>query len=159
MAAVNEPGDEDWMQQALMLASRAEQEGEVPVGALVVQENKVIGKGWNRPIISQDPSSHAEINAIRAAATFLGNYRLSGADLYVTLEPCVMCAGAIIHARIARVVFGAHDPKTGAAGSVFQILPTDKLNHRVEVKSGVMESECAALLTTFFRQRRQNSEH
>ncbi|MFT5352083.1 MAG: tRNA(adenine34) deaminase, partial [Gammaproteobacteria bacterium] len=90
MAAVNEPGDEDWMQQALMLASRAEQEGEVPVGALVVQENKVIGTGWNRPIISQDPSSHAEINAIRAAATFLGNYRLSGADLYVTLEPCVM---------------------------------------------------------------------
>ncbi len=146
--------DEDWMQRALLLAQRAEQEGEVPVGAIVVYENEAIGEGWNRPICSQDPSSHAEINAIRAAAARLGNYRLTGAELYVTLEPCIMCAGAMIHARITRVIFGAWDPRAGAAGSVFQIIPTDKLNHRVEVSAGVMDAECAAILQGFFRERR-----
>jgi tRNA(adenine34) deaminase len=153
-----ESRDEFWMQQALLLAGRAEQEGEVPVGAVVVFENEVIGEGWNRPITSHDPSSHAEIVAIRAAAEHLANYRLSGAELYVTLEPCVMCAGAIIHARLSRVVFGAYDPKAGAAGSVFEILPTDKLNHRVEVSGGVLDTECAASLQGFFRQRRQNGK-
>ena len=142
------------MQTALQLARQAEKEGEVPVGAVLVYENEAIGEGWNRPIISNDPSSHAEINAIRAAASHLGNYRLSGASLFVTLEPCAMCAGAIIHARIRRLVYGAHDPKAGAAGSVFQLLPTDKLNHHVEVKGGVIESECAKLLQVFFKQRR-----
>lgn len=152
-----EPTAEYWMQRALNLAQRAEQNGEVPVGAVVVMGNEVVGEGWNRPISSHDPSSHAEINAIRAAAAHLGNYRLTGAELYVTLEPCVMCAGAIIHARITRVVFGAHDPKAGAAGSVFDILSTDKLNHRVEVSAAVMAPECADILQTFFRQRRQNT--
>ena len=146
--------DQIWMQQALSLAHKAEAEQEVPVGALVVLDGELIGEGWNRPISSNDPSSHAEINAIRAAASKLGNYRLSGAELYVTLEPCVMCAGAIVHARIARVVFGAYDPRAGAAGSVFDILPTDKLNHRVEVDGGVSEAMCATLLQDFFRRRR-----
>ena len=149
--------DEDWMQRALLLAQRAEEEGEVPVGAVIVYENEVIGEGWNRPVSSRDPSSHAEINAIRAAATQLGNYRLTGAELYVTLEPCVMCAGAVVHARIARVIFGAFDPRAGAAGSVFQVLPTDKLNHRVEVNGGIMDAECVTLLQGFFRERRQSS--
>lgn len=148
---------EYWMQRALILAQRAEQNGEVPVGAVVVMANEIVGEGWNRPISSHDPSSHAEINAIRAAAAHLGNYRLTGAELYVTLEPCVMCAGAIIHARISRLVFGAHDPRAGAAGSVFDILPTDKLNHRVEVSAAVMAPECADILQAFFRQRRQNT--
>ena len=151
-----QPGenDEKWMQQALALARKAEAEEEVPVGALVVLGDEVVGEGWNRPIASHDPSSHAEINAIRAAASKLGNYRLSGAELYVTLEPCVMCAGAIIHARIARVVFGAYDPRAGAAGSVFDILATGKLNHRVVVEGGVNEPACATLLQDFFRKRR-----
>ncbi len=150
--------DNDWMQRALLLAQKAEHDGEVPVGAVVIYENEVIGEGWNRPIGSHDPSSHAEINAIRAAAASQGNYRLTGAELFVTLEPCVMCAGAIIHARLARVVFGAYDPRAGAAGSVFELLPTDKLNHRVTVNAGVMEAECAALLQAFFRQRRLNGK-
>jgi tRNA(adenine34) deaminase len=150
--------DEYWMQHALQLAQQAEQEGEVPVGAVVVLDNELIGEGWNRPIISQDPSSHAEINAIRAASSIRANYRLPGAELYVTLEPCVMCAGAIIHARIKRLIFGAYDAKAGAAGSVFELLPTDKLNHRVEVSAGVMESPCAEVLQAFFKQRRQMSK-
>jgi len=143
------------MQRALLLAERAESEGEVPVGALVVLDDEVVGEGWNRPIKSHDPSSHAEINALRAAATFMSNYRLPRAELYVTLEPCVMCAGAIIHARIARVIFGAYDAKTGAAGSVYALLPENKLNHRVDVKSGVLETHCAERLQSFFRERRQ----
>ncbi len=149
--------DENRIQRALLLAQRAAEEGEVPVGAIIVFENEIIGEGWNRPISSHDPSSHAEINAMRAAALHLANYRLSGAELYVTLEPCVMCAGAIVHARLSRVIYGAHDPRAGAAGSVFEVLPTDKLNHRVEVNAGIMEEECAALLQSFFRQRRENS--
>ena len=146
--------NEKWMQRALELAQRAQQEDEVPVGAVVIHDGKIIGEGWNRPIQNTDPSSHAEINALRAAALALNNYRLPGAELYVTLEPCVMCAGAMVQARISRVVFGASDPRAGAAGSVFDILPTDRLNHRVEVSGGVMANECGNILRQFFANRR-----
>ena len=142
------------MQRALELARRAEQEGEVPVGALVVLENEIIGEGWNRPIGAADPTAHAEIAALRAAATRLGNYRLTGATLYVTLEPCPMCAGAIVQARIARVVFGATDPLAGAAGTVFNLLQTSSLNHRAVVLGGVLAQECARLLKGFFQSKR-----
>ena len=145
---------ETWMRRALELARRAGDEGEVPVGAIVVRDGVILGEGWNRPIGSSDPTSHAEINALRAAAIATANYRLPHATLYVTLEPCAMCAGAIIHARIARLVYGATDPKTGAAGSVFDIAGTTRLNHRVDVLGGVLESESAALLRDFFRERR-----
>lgn len=147
--------DKKWMQRALELARKAEREGEVPVGAVVVLNNECMGEGWNRPIASHDSSAHAEIIALRAAAAHVGNYRLPGATLYVTLEPCVMCAGAIIQARVARVVFGARDPKGGAAGSVFDVLNTDRLNHRVELEGGVLEVECGDLLRSFFRGRRE----
>lgn len=146
--------DQEWMKRALELARKAEQEGEVPVGAVVVLDNEVVGEGWNRPIGNHDPSAHAEIVALRAAATRLENYRLTGATLYVTLEPCVMCAGAMIHARVQRLVFGTFDPRAGAAGSVFDILPGERLNHRIDVQGGVMENECAALLQKFFQERR-----
>ncbi len=149
-----ESKDEYWMQRALLLAQKAEEEGEVPVGAIVVLDNEVVGEGWNRPISSHDPSSHAEINAIREASSHLSNYRLPTTELFVTLEPCVMCAGAMIHARIARVVFGAYDLKAGAAGSVFNILPTAKLNHQVEIKGGVLNQACAEILQSFFKKRR-----
>lgn len=145
---------EAWMRHALELAARAEAEGEVPVGALVVLNGEIIGEGWNRPIRSHDPTAHAEIVALRAAAAKLGNYRLTGATLYVTLEPCPMCAGAIVHARIARVVFGAADPLAGAAGSVFNLLESSALNHRVQVERGVLAEECSARLKTFFQARR-----
>jgi len=147
--------DKKWMQRALELARQAGSEGEVPVGAVVVLNDECIGEGWNRPIASHDPSAHAEIIALRAAAASLGNYRLPGAALYVTLEPCVMCAGAVIQARVARVVFGAHDPKGGAAGSVFDVLNTDRLNHRVDLEGGVLEAECGDLLRSFFQGRRE----
>ncbi|NKB37995.1 MAG: tRNA adenosine(34) deaminase TadA [Gammaproteobacteria bacterium] len=150
--------DEKWIQHALSLADKAEQEDEVPVGAVVVLDNELIGEGWNRPISSHDPSSHAEINALRAAALNISNYRLSDAQLYVTLEPCVMCAGAMVHARISRLVFGAYDARAGAAGSVFDIIPTDKLNHRVEVLGGVSEATCASVLQNFFKKRRQKND-
>ena len=140
--------------RALELAKRAEAEGEVPVGAVIVLHDEVIAEGWNRPIAANDPSAHAEINALRAAAGRLGNYRLPAADLYVTLEPCVMCAGAIIHARLARVVYGAADARGGAAGSVFDVLGTDRLNHKVAVAGGIMEQECAAIMQEFFRSKR-----
>ena len=146
--------DTDMMSRALELAGKAEQEGEVPVGAVIVQDGEIIAEGWNRPIAVNDPTAHAEINALRAAADRLGNYRLPGAELYVTLEPCVMCAGAIIHARLARVVYGAADAKAGAAGSVFNVLGTDRLNHKVAVAGGTMERECAAVLQEFFRSKR-----
>jgi len=142
------------MQRALELARWAEVDGEVPVGAVLVLDDKVIGEGYNRPISAHDPTAHAEIRALREAATRAGNYRLPGTTLYVTLEPCAMCAGAIIHARVQRVVFGARDPKGGAAGSVFNILDGERLNHRVVVEAGVLASECAALLENFFRSRR-----
>lgn len=146
--------DTHWMRHALTLAQRAAEEGEVPVGALLVLNNELIGTGWNHPITAHDPTAHAEIAALRDAAQHLGNYRLTGATLYVTLEPCVMCAGAIIHARVARVVYGATDPKTGAAGSVFDTLLSPLHNHRVEITAGIMAEQCGGLLKAFFQSRR-----
>jgi tRNA(adenine34) deaminase len=148
------PDDADWMQHALALAERAEAHGEVPVGAVVVYDNEIIGEGWNHPISSHDPTAHAEIVALRDAARRVGNYRLPSTTLYVTLEPCAMCSGAIIHARVARVVYGATDPRAGAAGSVFDILTTERLNHRVAVTGGVAAVEAAAHLQRFFKARR-----
>jgi tRNA(adenine34) deaminase len=149
--------DESWMRHALMLAQRAEAQGEVPVGAVVVQGNEIIGEGWNHPISEHDPTAHAEIMALRAAAKHLNNYRLPGVELYVTLEPCTMCAGAMIHARIRRVIFGAYDPKTGAAGSVFDIFAQPQHNHHVQVQGGVLAEDCAAQLQAFFQRRRAES--
>ena len=143
------------MLHALQLAKRAEDSGEVPVGALVVKNGEVIGEGFNQPIKNHDPTAHAEIVALRQAANSVSNYRITGdATLYVTLEPCTMCAGAIVHARINRVVFGAFDLKTGAAGSVFSILDSKKNNHQVEVLGGVLENESSDLIRQFFRARR-----
>ena len=147
--------DQNWLLMALKLAQKAEELGEVPVGALITKDNQLISEGFNQPIGQHDPTSHAEIIALRNAAHTLQNYRLSDTTLYVTLEPCAMCAGAIIHARVERVVFGAFDPKGGAAGSVFDILGTGKLNHKVEVVGGVLETECADLLKAFFKSRRK----
>jgi tRNA(adenine34) deaminase len=146
--------DARWIRHALELARAAEAEGEVPVGAVLVRDGAIIGEGRNRMIGSHDASAHAEIDALRDAGRRLGNYRLTGATLYVTLEPCVMCAGALVHARVARVVYAAADPKTGAAGSVFDTLLSDRHNHRVEVRGGVLASEAAELLSGFFRARR-----
>lgn len=148
------PDASHWMSRALALARRAGEEGEVPVGAVIVREDACIGEGWNRPIAARDPTAHAEIGALRAAGVHAGNYRLPGATLYVTLEPCVMCAGAIVHARIATVVYGAADPKAGAAGSVFNVLDSPQLNHRAVVQGGVCAADCAALLQDFFARRR-----
>jgi tRNA(adenine34) deaminase len=151
--------DQQFMQRALMLARRAESEGEVPVGAVVVLGGRIIGEGWNRPIGLLDPTAHAEIVALRDAASRVGNYRLPGSTLYVTLEPCPMCAGAIVHARVVRVVYGADDPKGGAAGSVFDLLPTDhRFNHTVAVKSGVLQQHATDLLKDFFRRKRRQHQ-
>ena len=146
--------DEHHMRRALELARCGEAEGEVPVGAVLVADGRVVAETWNRPVALADPTAHAEILALRAAGQTLGNYRLAGATLYVTLEPCAMCAGAMVHARLARLVYGAHDPKAGAAGSVFELLRTPILNHRVEVVPGVLAEECSELLRTFFQLRR-----
>lgn len=148
--------DEQWMRRALVLARQAEAWGEVPVGAVLVRGEEVLGEGHNAMIANHDPSAHAEMQAIRAAAQLQGNYRLPGTTLYVTLEPCSMCAGAIVHARIERVVYGADDPKTGAVRSVFNILDHPQLNHRCEIRSGVLAEECADLLRAFFRSRRRS---
>jgi len=142
------------MRVALALAEQARGAGEVPVGAVVVRDGVVIGSGFNSPIGRHDPSAHAEILALRAAAAASGNYRLSGCTLYVTLEPCVMCSGAILHARIGRVVYGAPDPKTGACGSVLNLFAEDTLNHHTAVTGGVLAEECGRLLTGFFQERR-----
>ena len=143
------------MRRALELAQSAEAEGEVPVGALVVVDGEVVGEGWNRPIGSHDPTAHAEIVALRAASRALHNYRLPGSTLYVTLEPCPMCAGAIVHARVYRVVYAAADPRSGAAGSVFDLLPSDqRFNHYPRCEGGVLADEAAAMLRGFFRARR-----
>ena len=146
--------DADWMRRALGLAACAEAEGEVPIGALVVRDGEVLGEGWNRPVASHDPTAHAEIVALRQAAEKIGDYRLGGATLYVTLEPCPMCAAAIAHARIARLVFGAWDPRQGAAGSVFNLVASDAMNHRVDAFGGVLSGECGAMLKRFFATRR-----
>jgi tRNA(adenine34) deaminase len=146
--------DEAFMRRALELARRAQDEGEVPVGSVIVLEEKVIGEGWNRPISASDPSAHAEIQAMRAAASARKSYRLVGTTLYVTLEPCAMCVGAMFHARVRRVVFGAADPKTGAAGSVVDLFAQNKLNHHALVQGGVLAAECGALLSDFFAARR-----
>jgi len=146
--------DEQFMGQALELARHAEANGEVPVGAVLVAGGQMIATGSNCPIGSSDPTAHAEIQALRAAAGELQNYRLPDTTLYVTLEPCAMCAGAIVHARVARVVYGCPDPRGGAAGTVFNVLDCAELNHRVSVTSGVRADECKALLQAFFRTRR-----
>jgi tRNA(adenine34) deaminase len=146
--------DEHFMRHALGLAQRAQGEGEVPVGAVVVLDEQIIGEGWNRPISVSDPTAHAEIQAMRAAASTRKNYRLVGATLYVTLEPCAMCVGAMFHARIRRVVFGAADPKTGAAGSTVNLFEEKRLNHHALVQGGVLAAECGALLSGFFASRR-----
>jgi tRNA(adenine34) deaminase len=146
--------DEAWMRRAIELAARAEAEGEVPVGALVVRDDVVLGEGWNRPIGSRDPTAHAEILALRAAAQAAGDYRLGGATLYVTLEPCPMCAAAMAHARVARLVFGAWDPRQGAAGSTFNLVASEAMNHRVDAFGGVLSEESGALLRGFFAGRR-----
>jgi tRNA(adenine34) deaminase len=142
------------MRLALDLAQQAATNDEVPVGAVVVKDGVVIGRGSNAPISMSDPTAHAEINAMREAATFLGNYRLVDCTLYVTLEPCAMCSGAIQHARIARLVYGASDPKTGACGSVINLMNEPKLNHHTKVIGGILAEECGTLLSTFFKQRR-----
>lgn len=143
-----------FMQQALLAAVKAEALGEVPVGAVVVKDDAIIAIGYNQPIGRHDPTAHAEIAALRAAAIAIGNYRLPGCTLYVTLEPCAMCAGAMMHARLARVVFGASDPKTGACGSVVNLFAEEKLNHHAALSGGVMAEDCAALLRNFFASRR-----
>lgn len=150
--------DERWMVEALALAREAGAAGEVPVGALVVLDDAIIGRGWNQPIVRHDPTAHAEIMALRDAAARTGNYRLPGAALYVTLEPCAMCAGAMMHARIARLVFGARDPKTGVAGSVLDLFAEARLNHHAAVVGGVRADECAQVLSAFFAARRGRAE-
>ncbi|MBX6421767.1 MAG: tRNA adenosine(34) deaminase TadA [Nevskia sp.] len=147
--------DARWMRHALALARRAADAGEVPVGAVLVGADGVLlGEGWNRPIAAHDPSAHAELIAVRAAAARVGNYRLPDTTLYVTLEPCVMCAGMLIHARVARLVFGAWDPKAGAVQSVYDVIAAPRLNHALAWTGGVLEAECGALLREFFRARR-----
>ncbi|SDX36888.1 tRNA(adenine34) deaminase [Collimonas sp. OK242] len=147
--------DAIYMQQAISQARNAWALGEVPVGALVVKDGQIIATGFNQPIGNHDPTAHAEIMALRAAAAILGNYRLPGCEMYVTLEPCAMCAGAMMHARLARVVYGASDPKTGACGSVLNLFEQEKLNHHTELTAGVLAEECGTLLKEFFAERRQ----
>jgi tRNA(adenine34) deaminase len=146
--------DADYMRQALELASRAQDAGEVPVGAIVVRDGEIIGRGFNAPISRRDPSAHAEMLALRDAAQNIGNYRLIGCELFVTLEPCLMCAGTIMHARVARVVYGASDPKTGACGSVMNAFAERRLNHQTAVVAGVLADECGGMLSNFFALRR-----
>jgi len=150
--------DAGYMGVALELAREAATLDEVPVGAVVVLDGEIVGRGFNQPIGRHDPTAHAEVMALRDAAARLGNYRLPGCTLYVTLEPCAMCIGAIFHARIGRVVFGARDPKTGAAGSVIDLFAEERLNHHAEIAGGVRAEECGALLSAFFAARRQKSE-
>lgn len=150
--------DEFFMREALSLARAAECLGEVPVGAIVVREGIIIGRGFNTPIGESDPTAHAEISALRDAARNLGNYRLPGCELFVTLEPCAMCAGAIMHARISRVVYGARDPKTGVHGSVVDLFGVERLNHHARIEGGVLAEECSTLLSAFFASRRRKTQ-
>jgi tRNA(adenine34) deaminase len=149
-----EPIDQRFMRQAIELARRAEAAGEVPVGAVLVRDAAVIARGWNRPVAECDPTAHAEIEVLRAAGRALGNYRLTGTTVYVTKEPCSMCAGALVHARVRRLVFGVADERAGAAGSVFDLLGSPGLNHRIQVVAGILEEECRNLLQCFFRRKR-----
>lgn len=149
--------DTAYMQVALQLAVQAAAAGEVPVGAVVVKDGTIVGRGYNQPIAGTDPTAHAEIMAMRDAGKTLGNYRLTDCDLYVTLEPCVMCAGAIMHARIRRVIFGARDPKTGACGSAIDLFAQPHLNHHAEVTGGMLADEAAVLLQDFFSRRRSKN--
>jgi tRNA(adenine34) deaminase len=151
------PEAERWMREALALAHAAQDRGEVPVGAVVVRDGAIVGRGGNAPIAANDPTAHAEIAALRSAAAALGNYRLPDCDLYVTLEPCAMCAGAIMHARVRRLVFGARDPKTGACGSVIDLFAEARLNHHTRVTGELLATECGALLSAFFAARRANA--
>lgn len=146
--------DETYMREALLLARRAAEQGEVPVGALVVSGGEVVGRGYNQPIGRTDPTAHAEVLALREAGRTLGDYRLGGSTLYVTLEPCPMCAAALVHARVARVVFGAWDPRQGACGSAFNLLSAPAMNHRVDGFGGVLSGECSEILRGFFQIRR-----
>ena len=146
--------DELWMEEAIRAAQRALEMGEVPVGALVICEGKVVGRGWNRNLADSDPTAHAEIIALREAGENVGNHRLGDCELFVTIEPCAMCAGAMVHARLKRLVYGADDPKAGAVHSVLQVLNHPGLNHRMEVRGGVLGGKCAELLQEFFRSRR-----
>jgi tRNA(adenine34) deaminase len=151
---VNINEDEKWMRHALSLANNAEEQGEIPVGAVLIKNGLIIGEGWNQSIIQHDPSAHAEMMAIRQAGVAVGNYRLVNTTLYVTLEPCPMCAGLLVHSRIGRLVFGASDYKSGAAGSVMNLLNDQQLNHQVDVSSGVLAHECGDRLSAFFKKRR-----
>ena len=146
--------DEEWMQYALQLDKKSEERDEVPVGAIIVYKNKIIGEGWNQPISSNNPTAHAEIMALQDAGEKIGNYRLLDSTMYVTLEPCVMCAGAMVHARIAKLVYAVDDQKTGACGSVFNMIQAEELNHNTEIKKGVLEKECQALIKNFFKEKR-----
>ena len=150
--------DEQYMEMALTEARKAEAQGEVPIGALVVIEGEVVSRAFNQPISTNDPTAHAEIIAVREAARKGNNYRLSAATIYCTLEPCIMCAGAMIHARITRLVFGTLDPRAGSAGSIYNVLTDPRLNHRVDVVPGVRQAECATLLRDFFARRRKIEE-
>jgi tRNA(adenine34) deaminase len=146
--------DELWMDEALLAAQQALDAGEVPIGAIVVLGDKIVGRGWNRNVSDRDPSAHAEIVALRNAGTAIGNHRLIGCNLFVTIEPCAMCAGAMVHARLKRLVYGADDPKAGAVHSVMQVLNHPQLNHKMEVRGGVAAERCAELLQEFFKSRR-----
>ncbi len=147
--------DKKWVQYAIQLAEKAEAEGEVPVGAVLIQDNKIIGEGWNQVIGNNDPSAHAEIQAMRSAAQTKQNYRLPETILYVTLEPCTMCAGAMVHARISRLVFGAYDPKTGVAESCDNLFTAEHHNHKIEVVGGVLQDQCSQQLKAFFKKKRE----
>ncbi len=150
--------DESFMQQALIMAAKAAEQGEVPVGAIVVVNDEVVGKGWNKPISSNDPTAHAEVIAVRDAAAALQNYRLTDATLYVTIEPCSMCAGALIHARISRVVYGAMEPKSGAVESNLCLFDAAHVNHQVEYLGGILADECSSVISDFFKRRRQEKK-
>jgi tRNA(adenine34) deaminase len=150
--------DEFWMRHALSLAAKAEQQNEIPVGAVLVKDQQIIGEGWNQSISLHDPSAHAEMMAIRAAGQAIENYRLVNSSLYVTLEPCAMCAGLLIHSRIQRLIFGAADLKTGAVGSVYDLLSDKRVNHQIEVSGGVLADECGQKLSGFFKQRRSQKK-
>jgi len=150
--------DQDWMNYALALADKAEALGEIPVGAVLVKDNEVVGEGWNLSILNHNATAHAEMIAITSAGQKLQNYRLIDCTLYVTLEPCPMCAGALVHARVKRIVYGAGDYKTGAAGSVFNLVNSDKLNHKIEVTEGVLSEQCAKKISDFFKRRRKEKK-